>query len=241
MKKILLGFLVLFSGLISAQDTLRLMSGKQKYVQVESMDYDFIYYKKIKKNGQLSKLKKKNLDYVFAINYKDSTPTYIYKQDTLFGNYFSLTEMEYYLEGKRQARKHYKTYKTAAIGAAVGTSVALYSIFPIKYNERVDSVSIALDPTTLRYRGIYQEKAEAVTIPIPYWEMIPIGTYIYFASHAHPKTIYSDNPDLKSQEAFVIGYKEVAGDRRVLTSTLSSVGSYILTTLGYLIFDPTSE
>lgn len=241
MKKILFVFILLFGQNISAQDTLRLMSGKEKMVAFQSMDYDFVYYKKIKKNGKLSRKKKKNLDFIFSINFKDSAAHYVYKQDTLFGNDFSLTEMEYYLEGKRQARKHYKTYKTALIGTSVGVGVAMYSLFPIKYNQQIDSISASLDPVTLRYRGIYQESSDALTIPIPYWEIIPLGTYIYFASHAHPKNIKADDPDLKEQEAFVIGYKEVATNMRVLTSTVSSISSYLLTTLGYIIFDPISN
>ena len=44
--------------------------------------------------------------------------------------------MKSYLEGRRQARKHYKPYKNLLIGAGIGTGVAMYSLFPIKYGEK---------------------------------------------------------------------------------------------------------
>ena len=60
------------------------------------MDSDFVYYKEIKKDGSLSKIKKKNLDYIFTVNKPDSC-IYIYKKDSLLDNYWSNEEMKDYL------------------------------------------------------------------------------------------------------------------------------------------------
>ena len=55
-------FLILISNLTFSQDTLTLLNGKFKLSEVQSMDLDFVHYKEVKKDGSLSKIKKKNVD-----------------------------------------------------------------------------------------------------------------------------------------------------------------------------------
>ena len=52
-------FLIFISNLTFSQDTLTLLNGKLKLSEVQSIDLDFVYYKEFKKDGSLSKIKKK--------------------------------------------------------------------------------------------------------------------------------------------------------------------------------------
>ena len=126
----LLLFLILASTFSFSQDTLNFLNGKQILAAFEKTDSDFVYYKSIKKDGTYSKQKKKDVDYIFSLN-KSDTCIYFYQKDSLLDNFWSIVEMKNYLEGRRQARKHFKPYKTLLIGAGVGTGIAMYSLFPI--------------------------------------------------------------------------------------------------------------
>lgn len=237
MAKKLLILLVLCSSVVFAQDTLKLLNGKQKLAFVDTMDYDFLYYRKVKKDGSEGKKKKKNLDHLFSIN-KSDTCLYIYSKDSLFDNYWSTNEMKFYLEGRRQARKHYKPYKTLLIGAGVGTGVAMYSLFPIKYGEK-ERLLYLRDTITNSVITVKYFDSQALTIPIPYWEIIPIGAYIYYSGSAsNSKKFKADDMEMFKDELFMIGYKETVIDRKVYAAVGASIGSFLTTLVGYMIFDP---
>ncbi len=235
-KKFVFVLVLLSSGLF-AQDTLMLLNGKMKLAFVDTMDYDFVYYKKVKKDGSKGKKKKKNLDHLFSVNNQDSS-LFIYSKDSLFDNYWSITEMKFYLEGRRQARKYYKPYKTLLIGAGVGTGVAMYSLFPIKYGEK-ERLLFVRDTITNSIVTVKYIDSQALTVPIPYWEIIPIGTYIYYAGSAsNSKKFKADDMEMFKDELFMIGYKETVIDRKVYSAVGASLGSFLTTLLGYMVFDP---
>lgn len=202
------------------------------------MDFDFLYYHKVKPDGTLGKKKKKNLDHIFSVDYKKGETRYIYQEDTLFDNFFSIKEMEYYLEGRRQARKHYKPYKTIVYGTALGTGVALYSLFPIKYGEKTRTETF-LDTVTNSAVNVTLKSKEAITVPIPYWELLPLGIFTYYQGNAkNTKSFKADDMEKFKSEAFMVGYKETVINRKVLAAVSSSIGSYLITMLGYITFDP---
>ena len=243
MKRIIFAFLIVFTFQTNAQDTLKLLSGKSKLIQLNSHDYDFIYYKKVKENGELGRKRKKNLDHIFTVNYKDSARQYFYQQDTMFDNFMSINEMEYYLEGRRQGRKHYKAYKTILIGAALGAGVGMYSLFPLKYNKKEKSVNLrdSVTNSTITVRSFNQD---ALSIPIPYWEIFPIGCYLYYVSTntaVSTQKYKADSVDMFKEEAFTVGYKQTVSDRKLLAAFGSSVGSFVMTVVGYFVFDPVEK
>ena len=229
-------FLIFISNLTFSQDTLTLLNGKLKLSEVQSIDLDFVYYKEFKKDGSLSKIKKKNIDRIFSVNKKD-TCVYLYRKDSLLDNYWSIDEMKDYLEGRRQARKHFKPYKTLLIGAAVGTGIAFYSLYPIKYAEKEDSTMVK--NSNGEDSTIFYQDYKTLKIPIPYWEIIPIGVYVFHASKAKNIEKYkADNREMFSKQMFVVGYQETVINRKTYSAVGASLGSFLTTVLGNIIFNP---
>ena len=226
---LLLVFVSIFS---YSQDTLKLLNGKHKLAVFEKIESDFVYYKKIKKDGAIGKRKKKNLDYIFSVNKLD-TCIYVYQKDSLMGNYWSIEEMKDYIEGRRQARKYFKPYKTLLIGAGVGTGIAFYSLFPIKYNEK-ERYTINDNNDSILYKDY-----NTLTIPIPFWEVIPLSIYSYYSSKVKDVNRFkADYMEMFSKEMFVLGYKETVINRKTYSAFGSSLGSFLTTALGYVIFNP---
>ncbi len=239
MRKLLLICIVLLLGNGAiAQDTLQLLNGKTKLIKVLKQDYDWVSYRSIKKNGKEGRKHKKNLEHVFAIAYKDSAVSQVYKKDSLYDNYWSVNDMKFYLEGRRQARKHFRPYKTFLMGVAVGTGVAMYSIFPPIIN-RKDTYTQVHDSITNTWVTVAYKRPVALSIPFPYWEVIPLSAYVYGASViTNDKKFKADDMALFKNKMFVMGYKETVINRQVYAAAGSSFGSYLITSLGYLILDP---
>ncbi len=239
MGKTILIFIVLFIGNITiAQDTIQLLNGKTKLVKVIKEDYDWVSYRSINKNGKEGRKRKKNIEHIFAIAYQDSTLSQIYKKDTIYDNYWSINDMKLYLEGRRQARKHFKPYKSFIIGMAVGTGVAMYSIFP-PIISRKDTYTQVHDSITNKWVTVSYKKPFALSVPFPFWEVIPISAYVYGASAiTNDKKFVSVKMELFKNNMFLMGYKETVINRQVYAAAGSSFGSYLLTSLAYLIFDP---
>jgi hypothetical protein len=239
MRNLLLICIVFLLGnAVNAQDTIQLLNGKTKLVKVLEQDYDWVRYRSLKKNGEEGRKRKKNLEHVFAIAYKDSSVSQIYKKDSLYDNYWSVNDMKFYLEGRRQARKNFRPYKTFMMGVAIGTGVAMYSIFP-PIIDRTDTYLNVYDSVTNTSVAIVYERPTALTIPIPYWEVIPLSAYVYGAGViTNDKRFKADKMELFKNNMFLMGYKETVINRQVYAAAGSSFGSYILTSIGYLIFDP---
>ena len=159
----------------------------------------------------------------------------------MIDNYFSVREMDFYLKGRRQAKKYYKPYKTLISGALVGSSVALYSLFPIKYGSK-DRFTEVLDTVTNRIYTTRTIDYQTLSVPIPFWEILPLGIYVYYNGSAkNTENFKADNPQLFKNKAFMIGYKESVIDKKVFAALGSSLGSYLITMIGYLVFDPNAD
>ncbi|MFT6746859.1 MAG: hypothetical protein ACJAZ2_001204 [Glaciecola sp.] len=131
-QKIVLTVLILLIGTTAkAQDTLQLLNGKTKVVKVSHETSSYVIYQKIKKGdtSNLSKPREMDKQDIFRVSYfydekQDSTQkiTQVYQVDSLMGDYFTVKEMEMFLEGKAQARKNYKAFKYALVGFGVGAA-----------------------------------------------------------------------------------------------------------------------
>lgn len=239
MKRLLplICFLVL-SSVVVGQDTLQLLNGKTKLIEVISEDYDHLRYRELKKNGELGRKRKKSTDHIFAIVYKDSVTSQVYRKDSLMENYWTVSEMKFYLEGRRQARKHFRPYKTFLLGLAVGSGTALYGNFPIVISEKDQSVQV-YDTISGGYVTINSVKPTALAISLPYWEIIPLSAFVYGASRiTNDKAFKADDQAMFQNRMFVLGYKETVINRQTYAAAGSSLGSLILVKLSYLFFDP---
>jgi hypothetical protein len=72
---------------------------------------------------------------VFSVRYGQSGQEVIfYKQDTLFGNYYTPQEVRYFLQGERDARSYYRcpgwTAGAFVLGAACGYTKQMWALAP---------------------------------------------------------------------------------------------------------------
>lgn len=86
-------------------DTVYLMSGKTLTGIVKDSTDDKLKIL-IPKKGNF-KADFIDLDLVFSVRYNNGSESVFYKQDTLFGNYYSAQEIKYFLQGERDARMNY--------------------------------------------------------------------------------------------------------------------------------------
>jgi hypothetical protein len=119
MKKIVLILLtILFaSEFISAQDKIELLSGKVKKVIIDHESDDYIYYKK--KEGSFFKCRISK-ERIFRVFKSTGDTMYVYEQDTLAENDYSIAQIEKHIQGQIEARKYYKPWKAAVGGFFVG-------------------------------------------------------------------------------------------------------------------------
>jgi hypothetical protein len=101
----------LFSFSLQAQtsqplDTVYLMSGRTVTGVVKDSTDDQLKILTPKKKGGF-KADFIDLDLVFSVRYRDGHEEVFYKQDTLFGNYFTPQEVRYFIYGERDARVGY--------------------------------------------------------------------------------------------------------------------------------------
>ncbi|HET6991902.1 MAG TPA: hypothetical protein VFJ43_11290 [Bacteroidia bacterium] len=113
MKKLLfLILLVSLSGIyVQAQtsqpmDTVYLMSGKTVTGVVKDSSDEKLKILILRKGN--FKADFIDLDLVYSVKYSTGTESVFYKQDTLFGNYYSAQEVKFFLQGERDARKFYR-------------------------------------------------------------------------------------------------------------------------------------
>ena len=114
MKRFLFLLLLCFAGLPAfAQtaeplDTVYLMSGKTVAGVVKDSTDDQLKILVKKKRSEEFKADFIDLDLVFSIKYRNGQEEVIYRQDTLFGNYFTPQEVRYFMYGERDARNNYR-------------------------------------------------------------------------------------------------------------------------------------
>lgn len=131
--------LYLFAQKLTAQvanpvDSIYLMSGKiiTGYVQDTTGDRLKIAIPKGKDDYRVDYV---DNELVFSVVYgKTARESVMYRQDTLFGNFFTPNEMRMYMRGERDARKHFKcpwaTIGAFAFGAAGGYTQSFLMFLP---------------------------------------------------------------------------------------------------------------
>lgn len=136
MKKFLLLFpLFLIAGLLRAQnpeplDTVYLMSGKTVTgIVKDSVDDQLKILVPNKKSPGEFKSDFIDLDLVFSVKYRNGVESVFYKQDTLFGNYFTQREVQYFIYGERDAMKYYHCRVWCAGAFAFGFAGGYYQGF----------------------------------------------------------------------------------------------------------------
>jgi len=94
------------------------MTGNVLEGNVTSQDTLYLYYDLVKKSGK-TKAKKLDLERVFSINGPNGEEKVIYYMDTVVGNYFTIDEMRFYIQGEQDASKYYRANWTIAAGLPI--------------------------------------------------------------------------------------------------------------------------
>ncbi|HEU4716705.1 MAG TPA: hypothetical protein VFU15_02685 [Bacteroidia bacterium] len=114
-------------------DTVYLMSGNTVAGVVKDSSDDELKILIPKKDGSF-KADFIDLDLVFSVKYKNGQESVFYKQDTLFGNYYSEDEVRYFIYGERDARSHFRcpvwNAGAFAAGFAGGWTQSLFMFVP---------------------------------------------------------------------------------------------------------------
>ncbi len=114
----------LFAQTAEPLDTVFLMSGKTVAGVVKDSTGDELKIL-IPKKGNF-KADFIDLDLVYSVKYKSGVESVFYKQDTLFGNYYTAQEVKYFMRGEADARRSYRCPVWSAGAFAMGFTGALY-------------------------------------------------------------------------------------------------------------------
>jgi hypothetical protein len=96
---------------------------------------------------------------VFSVKYgKTGNEVVFYKQDTLFGNYYTPQEVRYFLQGERDARLYYRcpvwTISAFCVGFAGGYTGSMIGLLPpFAYSGLSVAFRIPIRPGTVSYPG----------------------------------------------------------------------------------------
>lgn len=108
---------------ISAQtaplDTVYLLSGKTVAGVVKDSTDEELKILIPKKGGEF-KADYVDMDLVYSVKYRNGEERILYRQDTLFGNYFTPREIRYFMYGEQDARARYRCPGWAACGFVTG-------------------------------------------------------------------------------------------------------------------------
>ncbi|NCG30869.1 MAG: hypothetical protein GWP27_10420 [Bacteroidetes bacterium] len=106
-----------------------LMSGKKIKAKIVSRDSIYMHYDLHKNSGKVKEGRKIDMERVFAVYNQDGEEEVIYYMDTALGNFFSVDEMRFYIQGEQDAMRTYKANWTFFIGIpiAVGAGLAASS------------------------------------------------------------------------------------------------------------------
>lgn len=106
---------------VYAQDTLILLTGKTKIVNVKEVNQRLLYvsYQNIKSTKK-AKLKGIDLRDVYSVAFKDSTHLITFIQDSNSGLFFTSDQMEDYIRGEQFAIQNYKDPWITVGGAVAG-------------------------------------------------------------------------------------------------------------------------
>jgi hypothetical protein len=96
-----------------------------------------------------------DLDLVYSVKYKTGVETVFYKQDTLFGNYYTAQEVRYFLQGERDARRSYRcpVWSAGAFVAGFGGGITggyvLTFLTPFVYSGTTTFFRVKIKPGTV--------------------------------------------------------------------------------------------
>lgn len=159
MRKLLFFLLVLFPGLaIQAQtaeplDTVYLMSGKTVACVVKDSSDEQLKILVPKKGNFKADFIDLNL--VYSVKYKTGVESVFYKQDTLFGNYYTAKEVKYYMQGERDALRSYRCPVwsagafVAGFGGGFSGSLVLSFFSPFAYAGGTTFFRVKIKPGTV--------------------------------------------------------------------------------------------
>lgn len=151
--RLLLAVLLLPIGFLFAQeklDTVYLMSGKTVHGVVRDTSSQKLKILVPKKSGGY-KADFIDQELIFSVKYKSGTEAVFYKQDTLFGNYYTPNEVRYFLQGERDARKNYRCPLWIVGGFAAGfaggyTRSAIGLVIPFGYSAATVGFRVKVRP-----------------------------------------------------------------------------------------------
>jgi hypothetical protein len=121
-RKTLLFLLLLAPFALSAQDTIVMINGNIKIVDVAKVDQRMLYLTYRKVNSHREKPKAMALTDVFSVSFKDSVRQITYVQDSNLGLDMPVEDMSSYVSGERYAVEHYKAPWATVGGAVAGAA-----------------------------------------------------------------------------------------------------------------------
>ncbi len=127
MKKFALILLTILisAEILHAQDVIQLSDGKEKKGYIDRIGSERIFYRK-KEGGRMHYVDKEN---AFRIIKAKGDTVYIYEQDSLQENEYSIAQFERNILGQQEARKYYKPWRHAAAGFCVGGASAFLGLY----------------------------------------------------------------------------------------------------------------
>ena len=122
------------------------MSGKKIQAKIVSRDSIYMFYDLHKNNGNVKEGKKIDMERVFAVYDNEGEEELIYYMDTAVGNFFSVDEMPYYIQGEQDAMNTYRANWTLFIGIplAIGAGLAASSSIFIFLVPAVTMVALSI-------------------------------------------------------------------------------------------------
>lgn len=159
MKNLFFFLIVFFSiSAIQAQtaeplDTVYLMSGKTLACVVKDSTDDQLKVL-VPKKGNF-KADFIDLDLVYSVRYKNGVESVFYKQDTLFGNYYTAQEVKYYMQGERDAIRSYRCPVwtagafVAGFGGGISGSYVFTFLAPFAYAGGTTFFRVKIKPGTV--------------------------------------------------------------------------------------------
>jgi hypothetical protein len=144
---------LLFSQTPEPMDTVYLMSGSTVTGIVKDSSDEQLKILVLKKGN--FKADFIDLDLVYSVKYKNGVETVFYKQDTLFGNYYTAQEVRYFLHGERDAIRAYRCPAWSTGAFVFGFAGGLYGGFiapflaPFAYAGSTTFFRIKIKPGTV--------------------------------------------------------------------------------------------
>lgn len=162
-QRFILAIALLLPCLVHAQDTLVMISGETKVVDVATLDQRMLYvtYKKCESNSQ--KLKALDLRDVFSVAYKDSAKVVTYFQDSVSGLDMPLEEMTSYVNGEKYALKNYKAPWVTVGGIVAGAGGPVFInyflgiLVPAAYTGTIGAIPISTRKLARDHPSLYAD------------------------------------------------------------------------------------